>query len=75
MSAGILGYSLVFELLMGYFALHLLFPNTSRRWVALGLGVILLITFADLSGYGWAELFGGHFDVFWREIFTNLDFR
>ena len=75
MSAGLLGYSLIFELFLGYFALHLLFPNTPRHWLVVGLAAILLIFFADLSGHGWADIFAGHYDVFWREIFENLDFR
>ncbi|MDP2666961.1 MAG: hypothetical protein Q8P05_05685 [Candidatus Diapherotrites archaeon] len=75
MSAGLLGYSLLFELLLGYFALHLLFPNTPRRWLALGIGILLLLYWAALTPHQTADVLGGHYDIFWRGALEDFGFR
>ena len=75
MFQGIFGYSLIFELLVFYYALHLLFANTKKHWLYLILGIVLFLSVSDLTGARWAEIFSGHFDLFWREILGNFGFN
>ncbi len=75
MIPGIWGYSLIFELLVFYYALHVLFANTNKNWLYLIMGIIILISVSDLTGARWAEIFSGHFDLFWKEILGNFGFR
>jgi hypothetical protein len=75
MIPGIFGFSLIFEILLLYYALHLWLTNVDKRWVYFLVGVIALIYLGDLDGARWAELLSGRFDLFWREIFENFGFR
>ena len=75
MLPGIVGWSLIFELLIFYYALYFLFPNTDKKWVYLFLGLVVLISFSDLTPGRWVEIFNGHFDFFWTEILSNFGFR
>lgn len=75
MTPGLFGFSLLFEVLVFYYALHLLWTNTNKLWVYLALGIVLLISVSDLTGARWAEIFSGRYDFFWDEIFWNFGFR
>lgn len=75
MEPGIFGWSLIFELLVFYYALTLLWPTFDRRWVYAGFGLIVLISVTDLTGHRWADVFSGHYDFLWTEIFENFGFR
>ncbi len=75
MVPGLLGFSLVLELLVGYFALHLLFPNTEKRWLAVALLLFVLVATTDLSTGRWVELFSGNIDFLWREVLDNFGFH
>ncbi len=74
MIQGIFGWSLILELFVLYFALNLWLTNVDKRWVYLLLGIIALISVSDLSGARWAEIFSGHYDLFWREILEQFGF-
>lgn len=75
MVPGIFGWSLIFELLVLYYALNLWLTSVDKRWVYLLLGLIVLIHVSDLNGARWTEIFSGHYDLFWRDIFENFGFR
>lgn len=75
MQPGIFGWSLILEVLIFYYAWNLWFSNVDRRWVYLVLGVIALIAVSSPSSGEWAEVFAGHFDFLWKEVFSNFGFR
>ena len=75
MISGIFGFSLIFELLVLYFALNLWLTSVDKRWVYLLLGALVFIYWGDLNGARWAEILSGHYDLFWVEIFRNFGFR
>jgi hypothetical protein len=75
MLPGLFGFSLIFELLVLYYIWNIWLTSVDKRWVYFFLAALVLIYSADMSGYTWLEIFNGHFDVFWREIFANFGFR
>ncbi|MFH0970260.1 MAG: hypothetical protein V1776_02250 [Candidatus Diapherotrites archaeon] len=75
MLTGLFGYSLIFELLVFYFALHLLFQNTPKHWVYLGVGLLALFVLADPSSAIWSELLQGSYGHFWNTLLANVGWR
>ena len=75
MLPGLFGFSLIFELVVLYFALNLWLTSVNKQWVYLILALLSLIFWADLSSGNWAALFSGSYDIFWREILSNFGFR
>ncbi len=75
MIQGFFGWSLLFELFVLYYALHLWLTSVNKRWVYLLVGLLTLISVSDLTGFRWAEIFSGNYDLFWKEILENVGFR
>jgi hypothetical protein len=75
MITGLFGYSLIFELLVFYFAWTLFLEKVDRNWLYFILGIVILLVWTLPSSAEWALLFGGHFDFLWDEIASNFGFR
>ncbi|MBM3282164.1 MAG: hypothetical protein FJY86_02380 [Candidatus Diapherotrites archaeon] len=75
MIPGLFGFSLIFELLVLYYAWNIWLTNVDKRWVYFFLVALVLIYSADFSGHSWLEIFNGHFDLFWRGVFSTFGFR
>lgn len=75
MLPGLFGFSLIFELIVLYYALNLWLTNVDKRWVYLILILLALMHWSDFSGPTWVDIFSGHYDIFWREILSNFGFR
>lgn len=74
MLPGLFGYSIILELLVFYYALHLVWPTTPRRWIILGLGIVALLVLSNPSSGQWSDLFSGNYDFFWNEILRDFGF-
>ncbi len=70
MTMGLFGYSIVLELLVLYYAFHLLWPNTPKRWVVLGIGIVALFVLARSSQL--AGLFSGSSYSMWDEVLRTF---
>lgn len=75
MLPGLFGYSLILELLVFYYALHLIWPTTPRRWLVLGVGIVALLAITNPSSHHWADMFSGNYDYFWDDILRSFGFN
>lgn len=75
MLPGLFGFSLIFELVVLYYALNLWLTNVDKRWAYLVLILVALLHWSDSSDAVWAGVFSGQYDIFWREILSNFGFR
>ena len=74
MIEGIFGWSLIFELLVFYYALNLWLTNVDKRWVYLIVGIIASSPCPTLPAPA-GQKFSNRFDLLWREIFGNFGFH
>ncbi len=75
MIPGVLGFSLLFELIVFYFAWNILFTQTPKHWVYAFFGVVIVVYTFNFSPAQWADLFSGHFDILWQGVFAVFGFR
>ncbi len=74
MQEGLFGYSLLFELFALYLIFNFIWDKVEKRWLYTGLLVLVLIAVSDLTATRWTDVYLGHFNFLWDEVFRNLGF-